>query len=147
NRTATEPKGATLALHELFTRQAERTPEREAVVFGGAKLTYGELDRRSNEVASRLRKVGVGPDVVVGLMVERSLDMVVGLFGILKAGGAYVPLDPSFPPERLAYMVEHSGMPVLVTHRRLDDALSMRPKLVVRLDDADAHAALAKPER
>ena len=97
-------------LHQLLAEQAQRTPEQVATVFGEASISYGELDRRSNRLAQHLRALGVGPDVLIGLLVERSLEMVVGLLGILKAGGAYVPLDPAFPANRLAYMIENSRM-------------------------------------
>ena len=107
----------------VFREQVRRTPDAVAVRYQDASLTYGELDLRSSQLAARLRAVGVGPDVRVGLCVERSLDMVVGLLGVLKAGGAYVPLDPSYPRERLALMLEDSGAPVLVTQRRLTDLL------------------------
>ena len=84
-----------------------------AVVLGEQSLSYAELDARANQLAHHLRTLGVGPETVVGLCVERSLEMVVGLIGILKAGGAYMPLDPDYPPERLAYMLEDAGAPVL----------------------------------
>jgi amino acid adenylation domain-containing protein len=134
NATSVVFEKGSAGLHELFVRQAARTPEQVALAFGQQTLTYGELDRRSDELASHLSKLGVGPDVLVGLLVERSLDMVVGLLGILKAGGAYVPLDPSFPADRLSYMIEDSRMPVLVTHRALEETLQARPPAVVRLD-------------
>jgi amino acid adenylation domain-containing protein len=123
-----------LTLPELFERHAQRVPEAHAVKFGKRVLTYGELDRRSSQLAHHLKKLGVGPDVLVGLYVERSLDMIIGLMGILKAGGAYVPLDPSFPQERLAYMVQDSAMQVLITHCNLDQTISVLPKSIVRLD-------------
>lgn len=85
------PKGQ--CIHELFERQVERTPDAIAVVYEDRRLTYGELNRRANQLAHRLKKLGVGPDILVGIYVERSLEMIVGLLGILKAGGAYVPLD------------------------------------------------------
>ncbi|MEN3288877.1 MAG: hypothetical protein V7634_3177, partial [Bradyrhizobium sp.] len=94
-----------ICLHELFADHAERRPDAVAAVFGDDELCYGELDRRANQLAHHLRELGVGPDVIVGLCVERSLDMVVGVLGILKAGGAYLPLDPRYPIERLAYML------------------------------------------
>ena len=115
-------------------QQARRTPDRVAVVYGQQALTYGELDRRANRLANHLAGLGVGPDVLVGLLVERSLDMVVSLLGILKAGGGYVPLDPTFPPDRLAYMVENSKIGALITHRNLDQTLRILPSTVVRLD-------------
>jgi amino acid adenylation domain-containing protein len=134
NRTAVEFEEGALCLHQLFARQAARTPQRVAVVFGQHTLTYGELDRRSDQLAHHLVSLGVGKDVLVGLLLERSLEMMVGLLGILKAGGAYVPLDPSFPSERLERMIEDSRMRVLVTHRALDAALRVRPAAVVRID-------------
>ncbi|WP_164003095.1 condensation domain-containing protein, partial [Pyxidicoccus caerfyrddinensis] len=88
-------------IHELFEAQAERTPDAVAVVFEDQRLTYRELDQRANQLGHHLRSLGVGPEVLVGLCVERSLELVVGLLGILKAGGAYLPLDPSYPEERL----------------------------------------------
>ena len=86
-------------LHELFEEQVERTPEAIAVVFGNLQLTYRELNAQANQLARHLRKLGVGPDTLVGICVERSMEMVIGLMGILKAGGAYVPLDPEYPRE------------------------------------------------
>src|SRR5262249_11467018 len=82
-------------IHQMFEAQAAKTPDRPAVVFDTEQLTYGELNRRANQLARHLQSLGVGPDVLVGLCVERSLEMVIGLLGILKAGGAYVPLDPT----------------------------------------------------
>jgi len=123
-----------MTLHELFEAQAQRTPEAVAVEFDGSRLSYRELTERANQLARHLKTLGVGPDTLVGLFHERSLDMMVALLGILKAGGAYVPLDPSFPQERLSYMVENSGMRVLVTQSSLDGLLPVRPQAVVRLD-------------
>src|SRR5262249_1350637 len=104
-------------IHELFEAQAERTPEGGAVGCGAEALTYRELNRRANRLAHRLRDLGVGPDVPVGLYVERSPELLVGLFGVLKAGGAYVPLDPAYPGERLAAVAEDARFPVLLTQR------------------------------
>ena len=95
----------------LFAAQAARTPDAVAVVFGEEALSYGDLERRANRLAHHLQSLGVGPEVVVGLCVERSLEMVVGLLGILKAGGAYLPLDPDYPAERLAFMLEDARPP------------------------------------
>ena len=97
-------------LHELFEEQAERTPTAVAVVYGDQQLTYRELNTRANRLAHSLRDLGVGPETLVGICVERSVELVVGLLGILKAGGAYVPLDPEYPAERLAFMVADSDV-------------------------------------
>ena len=88
-------------LHELIDAAAERQPDKVAAVFEKKHIKYGELIKRSNQLANYLQEVGVGPDTLVGLCVERSLEMLIGALGILKAGGAYVPLDPSFPPSRI----------------------------------------------
>ena len=110
-------------LPELFAAQVAKTPDAVAVVFEDQSLSYGELDARANQLAHHLRGLGVGPETVVGLCVERSLEMIVGLLGILKAGGAYLPLDPDYPPERLAFMLDDAGAPVLVTQSALRDRL------------------------
>jgi amino acid adenylation domain-containing protein len=123
------------SLHKLFEVQAERIPEGVAVVFQDKQMTYGELNRRANQLAQYLRSAGVGPDTLVGICVERSADMVVGLLGILKAGGAYVPLDPAYPRQRLAYMLSDSQAAVLVTERRLAEALPEHGAQIVYLDD------------
>jgi natural product biosynthesis luciferase-like monooxygenase protein len=118
NQTARPlPEGATV--HGLFEEQARRTPAATALVFGDETLTYRELDERASRLAAYLRRLGVGAETLVGVCVERSLEMVVGLLGILKAGGAYVPLDPTYPRDRLAFMVEDSGCPVVLTSQRL----------------------------
>ena len=96
-------------LHELFEEQAERTPEAVAVAFEDEQLTYRQLNERANQLARHLQGLGVGPDTLVGICVERSLEMVVGLLGILKAGGAYLPLDPGYPSERIAFMLRDVG--------------------------------------
>jgi amino acid adenylation domain-containing protein len=106
-------------LNELFEAQVRRRPEAVALAFEGEELRYGELDARANQLAHRLRRLGVGPGVRVGLCVERSLELVVGLLGALKAGGAYVPLDPSYPRERLSFMLADARVPVLLTQERL----------------------------
>ncbi len=108
-----------LCIHQLFEAQAQRTPDAVAVVFEHEELTYGELNRRSNQLAHHLRVLGVRPEVLVAVCLERSLEMVIGLLGILKAGGAYVPLDPAYPKERLAFMLEDTQAPVLLTQERL----------------------------
>ncbi len=121
-------------IHELFEAQVERTPEAVAVEFGGQRLTYGELNRRANQLAHHLRGLGVGPEVLVGLCVERSLEMVVGLLGILKAGGAYVPLDPAYPRQRLAFMLEDTAARVVLTQESLAEGLPEAGFERVRLD-------------
>ena len=103
------------SIHQLFEEQTERTPEAVAVVFEDRQLTYRELNNRANRLAHYLRKLGVGPEVLVGICVERSMEMVVGLLGILKAGGAYVPLDPSYPAQRLEFMLADAQATVLLT--------------------------------
>ncbi len=128
-----------LCVHELFEKQAERTPESVAVEFQGARLTYGALNRRANQLAHYLRRLGVGTERLVGLSMERSLDMVVGLLGILKAGGAYLPLDPMFPRQRLANMLGDARIPVLLTQERLTHCLPNHDEIVIRLD-ADIEA-------
>jgi amino acid adenylation domain-containing protein len=118
NRTTTDfPAG--LGIHQLFETQAAATPQAVAVIDGERRLSYGELNARANRLARYLRRAGVGPEALVGVYMERSLDLVVALLGILKAGGAYVPLDPSYPAERLAFMLADAGAPVLLTQRAL----------------------------
>jgi len=134
NDTAAALNEKNQVLHGLIEEQAAKAPERTALVFNGREMTYRELDARSNQLAWHLRGLGVGRDTLVGLYHERSLDMMVALLGILKAGGAYVPLDPSFPQDRLRYMVENSGMRVLITQSALDGRLPTRPGSVVRMD-------------
>ncbi|MCI0528428.1 MAG: AMP-binding protein, partial [Nitrospira sp.] len=109
----------TPTLPYLFEAQVERIPDVTAVVFENQALTYSELNKRANQLAHYLRKHGVGPDVLVGICIERSLEMMVGLLGILKAGGAYVPLDPTYPKERLAFMLEDAQVSMLLTQQQL----------------------------
>ena len=123
-----------LCLHQLFEEQAGRTPDQVALVFEQQKLTYGELNRRANQLAHHLRQVGVGPDVLVGLFMERSLEMVIGIYGILKAGGAYVPLDPEYPADRVAYVIEDAQVPVVLTQKHLKDRLPTNQSNVFCLD-------------
>src|SRR5439155_10335001 len=106
-------------LHQLFEQRVALTPEAIALEDGERQLTYRELNSRANQLAHALLRQGVGPEVLVGLCVERSVEMVVGLLGILKAGGAYVPLDPTYPLKRLSFMIEDSGVVVLLTHESL----------------------------
>ncbi|WP_442935876.1 amino acid adenylation domain-containing protein [Nostoc sp.] len=121
-------------IHQLFEEQVERIPDTVAVVFGNQQLTYGELNSRANQLAHYLKSLGVGADVLVGLYVERSLEIVVGLLGILKAGGAYLPLDPDYPQERLAYMLNDSLLSVLLTQEKLLTSLPEHGAHVLCLD-------------
>jgi amino acid adenylation domain-containing protein len=121
-------------VHELIAEHAERHPDQVAVQFDGKRLTYGELDGRANRLAQYLRGLGVGPDVLVGVCLERSLDLLVGLLGVLKAGGAYVPIDPGYPVARQSYMLSQSGAPVILTQQRLVDGLPDGDARVVCLD-------------
>jgi amino acid adenylation domain-containing protein/non-ribosomal peptide synthase protein (TIGR01720 family) len=133
NATAADYPGDA-CIHRLFEEQVERTPERVAVVYEDRSLTYRELNQRANQLAHYLQTLGVGPEVIVGLSVERSLEMMIGLMAILKAGGAYLPLDPSYPKERLAFMLEDSKAPVLLTQQRFAAELPVEGVKVVCLD-------------
>ncbi|HEV3049408.1 MAG TPA: amino acid adenylation domain-containing protein, partial [Longimicrobium sp.] len=133
NRTAAGGP-ANRRVHELFAEQAARTPTAVAVRFEGAELTYAELDAHANRLAHYLRALGVGPEVRVGLCVERSPEMVVSILAVLKAGGAYVPLDPGYPAERLAFMLQDAAVPVLLTHSTLEPRLPAHVARVVLLD-------------
>jgi len=121
-------------LHTLIEAQVARAPDVAAVRLGDEVLTYGELNRRANQLAHQLRRLGVGPEVRVGLCLERSVEQVVGVLGILKAGGAYVPFEPSTPKERLAFMLRDSRAPVLVTRRHLASGLSAPDVRLLCLD-------------
>ena len=121
-------------VHELFEEQVERTPDAVAVVFEDHRLSYRQLNERANQLAHHLRKLGVGPDVMVGICVERSLEMAVGLLGILKAGGAFVPLDPEYPKERLEFMIKDSEPRALVIQEKSRDILAVYSGPVVCLD-------------
>ena len=122
-------------IHQLIEAQVERAPDAIAVVYDGSHLTYRELNRRANQLAHYLQELGVAPEVRVGICVERSMEMMVGLLGVLKAGGAYVPLDPTYPPERLAFMLKDAGVPVLVTRRHFQAGEIENGVKVVHLDE------------
>jgi amino acid adenylation domain-containing protein len=126
-------------VHKHFELQAGSVPDTVAVTFGAEQLTYRELNARANQLAHALRRLGVGPDVLVGLLTERSLEMVIGLLGILKAGGAYLPLDPSYPPERLAFMLEDSAVPVVLTQQHLSENLPAHQAEILCLDSEWQH--------
>ena len=114
----TETEYPQKCVHQLFEEQVERTPDAVAVIFEGQQLTYRELNNRANQLAHYLQKLRVKPDVLVGMCVERSLEMIVGVLGILKAGGAYVPIDPDYPQERLAFILEDTQASVLLTQEK-----------------------------
>ncbi|AFZ04852.1 amino acid adenylation domain protein [Oscillatoria nigro-viridis PCC 7112] len=136
NQTQTD-ESQDRCLHDLVTQQSEATPEKIAVSCEGQTLTYQELHQRSNQLAHYLQKKGVKPDDLVGICVERSLEMLVGLLGVLKAGGAYVPIDPNYPPDRVEYMIENSKAKLLLTQQQLVKNLpttAAKEALVICLD-------------
>jgi amino acid adenylation domain-containing protein/non-ribosomal peptide synthase protein (TIGR01720 family) len=141
-------------LHQLFEAQAAQRPNAIALVFQGEQLTYAALNAQANRLARKLRELGVGPEVRVGIATERAMPLVIGLLAILKAGGAYVPLDPQYPAERLSYMIEDSGIALLLTQQQLIDGLPARDGVQVlsleslQLDafSADNLPALATPD-
>jgi amino acid adenylation domain-containing protein/FkbM family methyltransferase len=140
NDTAADfPRDA--CVHCLFEAQVERTPEAPAVIFGDEQLSFRELNERANRLAHYLRRQGVGPEVPVGLCVERSTVMLVGLLGILKAGGAYIPLDPGQQKHRLAFMLDDARAPVLLTSRGMLASLPQHPAKAVCLDAEGEHIA------
>jgi amino acid adenylation domain-containing protein/non-ribosomal peptide synthase protein (TIGR01720 family) len=134
NETRRDISGAQ-SLQELFERQAEQTPDAVAVVCSGKQLTYRELNVRANQLAHHLRSLGVGPEIPVGLCLERSVEMLVGVLGILKAGGAYVPLDPASPPERLILIVAEAGLPVVVTQQKFTERFFKSPVRRIAMDN------------
>ncbi|HWW75576.1 MAG TPA: amino acid adenylation domain-containing protein, partial [Pyrinomonadaceae bacterium] len=143
NQTGSEyPRG--LCVQQLFEEQAARTPERVAVSFEGRRLTYGELNARANHLARQLQDAGVGPEIRVGLYLERGVEAIVGLLGILKAGGAYVPLDPASPAERLAFMISEARLSVLLTQPELraslPDAADAPVRVICLGPDGEPHA-------
>jgi len=134
-------------IHELFEVQVARTPKAVAVVFEDDQLPYSELNERADVLAGKLRALGVGPEVRVGICVNRSVEMLVGLLGVLKAGGCYVPLDPAYPKERIAFMLEDSQASVLLTQRTLRDLFKFEiPNLQVFCVDALPDSANPKSE-
>jgi amino acid adenylation domain-containing protein len=126
--------GQRKCLQQLFESQVERRPNDVALIFEERGVTNRELNRRANQVATHLRKLGVGPDIHVGICMERSIEMVVGLLAILKAGGAYVPLDPTYPRERLKYMLSDSSITTLITQRHIADRLTQFKAQILCLD-------------
>ncbi|MGA9769161.1 MAG: MupA/Atu3671 family FMN-dependent luciferase-like monooxygenase [Blastocatellia bacterium] len=124
-----------VCIHELFEAQAERGADRICLVFQDEQLSYGELNRRSNQLARHLKQFGVGPETIVAICIERSSEMMTGLLGILKAGGTYLPLDPAYPKDRLAYMLSDSGARVLLSSAGLSNRLPEVSIPVVEIDD------------
>ncbi|WP_409488687.1 amino acid adenylation domain-containing protein [Pseudomonas promysalinigenes] len=142
NATARNYPG-TPYVHQLFEQQAARQPQAPALSFADRTLSYAELNTQANRLAQHLRGMGVGPDVLVGIAAERSIEMVVGLLAVLKAGGAYVPLDPEYPQDRLAYMFQDSGIALLLTQAHLREGLPIPEGLsVLDLDRAQAWQGL-----
>jgi amino acid adenylation domain-containing protein len=123
-----------VCLHDIFTQRAKHTPERTAVVCGKQQITYGELNTRSNQLAHYLCKHGVGPEVLVGVFLDRSVDTIVGLLGILKSGGAYVPLDPAYPKDRIGFILQDAKAAFLLTQHALLEALPEHSAKVIVLD-------------
>lgn len=121
-------------IHQLFEEQVEKTPKDIALLYDSQQLTYQQLNERSNRLAYYLRKKGVGPDTLVAIAIERSIEMIVGLLAILKAGGAYVPLDPSYPEDRLQFMLEDSGASVLLTQSFLKGISENFQGIIVTFD-------------
>src|SRR5262249_52515968 len=114
-------------IHELFEAQVERAPEADAIIFEQQRLSYRELNARANQLAHYLRSIGVGPEWLVGVCLDRSAEMIVAVLGILKAGGAYVPLDPDYPTARLQFMLDDSQIPILLTNSTLVGRFPVRP--------------------
>ncbi len=144
-RQAAGPAVDESCFHQIFEAQARRRPEADAVVTAGRRLSYGQVEVAANRLAHRLRREGVGPEVMVGLALDRTADLVVALLAILKAGGAYLPLDPAYPPRRLEYMVRDSGIQLLVTGGDAADTLpaEVLPAHVSRFELPAEHDALA----
>jgi amino acid adenylation domain-containing protein len=137
NTGANYPKNR--LIHQLFEAQARRIPRAVAVECGGKQFTYGELNRRANRLARFLQKRGVGAEKIVGVCLERSLDLVVAVLAILKSGGAYLPLDPKYPPERIAFMLENARVSVLITQKSLEDGRW-------RMGDSDSRFSILDPQ-
>lgn len=135
-------------IHQLFAAQAQQTPDSTALIFDGERteiLTYQQLDERSNQLAHHLQSQGVGTDTLVGICVERSVDMVVGLLGILKAGGAYVPIDPNYPADRISFIVTDAQVPILLTQNTVKKTLpAASATKVMCLDDPNAMEVISK---
>lgn len=140
----TKPIPGMLCFHELVEAQSRRDPQRVAIQFEQQKMTYAELDARANQLARYLLEMGVKPDQRVGLCLARSTDLLLGILAILKSGAAYVPLDPSYPPARLAYMLEDAGVTILVGHGEFTQAFRSQVPAIVNLDDQNLQQALER---
>jgi amino acid adenylation domain-containing protein/non-ribosomal peptide synthase protein (TIGR01720 family) len=136
----------TFCLHERFERRAAETPHAPALSFNGRTLTYDTVNRRANQLAHRLHDLGVGPDVPVGVHLERSPELVIAILGILKAGGAYLPLDPAYPHDRLTFMVEDAHLSLVVTTRQLRDGFPKSHALLVCVEDCGAESPDNPPQ-
>lgn len=123
-----------MTIHELFEYQVNITPENAAVVFAGEILTYKELNQRANSLANALRDKNISPDEIIGIMLERSLEMIIGILGILKSGGAYLPLDSSYPDDRLNYMIKDSGCKFILVHKTFNQKITFDGEFVF-IDD------------
>src|SRR5580658_1880936 len=135
-----------LCIHELFEQQAERRPQAMALRFRDRQMTYEQLNCRANQVAHRLRRLGVGPKVMVGTLLERSLEMVVGLLGILKAGGSFVPFDANYPAERLAFMATDTNSPIMLVQNSVMQKMAEGNWSAATLVRLDGDAADLKSE-
>ena len=139
-----ESYGQDVCFHQLFEKQVERTPDTVAVQFEDEQITYAELNARSNQLAHYLRQLGVNSETLVGICLDRSIEMVVGLLGVMKAGASYVPLDPAYPAQRLSYVIADSGLTVLLTQQHLlphlPPSLTSAPELKLLCLDADREA-------
>jgi amino acid adenylation domain-containing protein len=124
----------TICLHELFEKQARQRPAAMALIYEDERMSYGELERRANQLAHHLQRLGVGPEVLVGICLERGPQMVVAQLGVLKAGGAYMPMDPTYPPDRLSFMLEDAAAPVLLTQLSVLDRLPVHRGYTLCLD-------------
>ena len=139
--------GVDACVHELFERQVEQTPDKVAVEYGSKEITYRELDRRASQLARYLRKQGVGPEMVVGIWVERSAEMVVGVMGILKAGAAYMPLDGNYPEERLEYMIEDAQVSLMLVGKEQEKRMPRVWVPVVVMDGEEREWEREEEER
>src|SRR3989454_3200067 len=134
-------------MHYCFERQADKTPDAIALICRDQQLTYRQLNARANQFARHLSELGVGPEALVAIFVDRSIEMVVGLLGILKAGGAYVPLDPAYPADRIAFMLEDSKAAAIVTQQHLLSRLPSHNTKVVCVDSASSEIGQKSKER